>query len=138
VLSVGAIDSGDYVVGVRQLFAAVEFSTNELPVLPVASVALDFVALQRSRRVQGLVVFMPAAAKLTGEGGFFFDVHFVLHGVYFTTVSGFVYPYFSMGRAYHAAQSNAKVKRKSDSLQNRSHTLVGLEPLALVRVTSPP
>ena len=89
-LSVGAIDLGDYVIGVRQLIAAVEFGTNELPVLPVASVALDFVALQRSGTVQGLVVLMPAAAKLTGEGGFFFDVHFVLHGVYFTTVSGFV------------------------------------------------
>ena len=80
VLSVGAIDSGDYVVGVRQFFTAVEFGTNEFPVLAVASVALDFVALQRSRRVQGLVVFIPAAAKLTGASGFFFDFHFVLHG----------------------------------------------------------
>ena len=77
-ISVGAIDSGDYVVGVRQFFTAIEFGTNQFPILTVASVALDFVALQRSRTVQGLVVFMPAAAKLAGEGGFFFDLHYVI------------------------------------------------------------
>ena len=63
-LLVGAIDSGDYVVGVRQLFATVEFGTNKSPLLASASLAFDLFALQRSGGTKGLVEFAVAATEL--------------------------------------------------------------------------
>ena len=79
-LLVGAIDSGDYVVGVRQLFATVEFGTNKSPLLASASLAFDLFALQRSGGTKGLVEFAVAATEL--PGGCSFDLHFVFHCAY--------------------------------------------------------